>query len=133
MPHGVGATWGAPHGVGHMGRVPHRGATSEKSWLMKNMSQLDVQVCINPVTMEILTTGRSRRRRHRGGTREQELAEAARQRDERAERRAAQAEQEQQELSVVSQLDELVLNVISRECVYLCNCPTFEATPTKCP
>ena len=75
---------------------------------MKNMSQLDVQVCINPVTMEILTTGRSRRRRHRGGTREQELAEAARQRDERAERRAAQAEQEQQELSVVSQLDELV-------------------------
>ena len=62
---------------------------------MKNMSQLsDVQVCINPVTMEILTTGRSRRRRHRGGTREQELAEAARQRDERAERRAAQAEQD---------------------------------------
>ena len=59
--------------------------------------------------VEILTTGRSRRRRHRGGTREQELAEAARQRDERAERRAAQAEQEQQELSVVSQLDELVL------------------------
>ena len=83
--------------------------------------------------VEILTTGRSRRRRHRGGTREQELAEAARQRDDRAERRAAQAEQEQQELSVVSQLDELVLNVISRECVYLCNCPTFEATPTKCP
>jgi hypothetical protein len=24
-------------------------------------------------------------------------------------------------------------NVISRECVYLCNCPTFEATPRKCP
>ena len=53
MPHGAGATWGGPHGVGHMGRVPHRGATSEKSWLMKNMSQLDVQVCINPVTIAL--------------------------------------------------------------------------------
>jgi hypothetical protein len=33
--------------------------------------------------VEILTTGRSRRRGHRGGTLEQELAEARRQRDER--------------------------------------------------
>lgn len=41
--------------------------------------------------MEILTTGRSRRR-HRGGTVEEELAEARRLRDERAARRAAARE-----------------------------------------
>ena len=46
--------------------------------------------------VEILTTGRSRRRRHRGGTLEEELAEAARQRDERAARRARQREEAQQ-------------------------------------
>jgi hypothetical protein len=44
--------------------------------------------------VEILTTGRSRR--HRGGTLQEELAEAARQRDERAARRARQREEAQQ-------------------------------------
>jgi hypothetical protein len=43
--------------------------------------------------VEILTTGRGRRRRHRGGTVEQELAEARRLRDERAARRAAAREE----------------------------------------
>ena len=46
--------------------------------------------------VEILTTGRSRSRRHRGGTLQEELAEAARQRDERAARRARQREEAQQ-------------------------------------
>ena len=46
--------------------------------------------------VEILTTGRSRRRRHRGGTLQEEVAEAARQRDERAARRARQREEAQQ-------------------------------------
>ena len=44
--------------------------------------------------VEILTTGRSRR--NRGGTLQEELAEAARQRDERAARRARQREVAQQ-------------------------------------
>ena len=45
--------------------------------------------------VEIMTTGRSRRR-HRGGTLQEELVEAARQRDERAARRARQREEAQQ-------------------------------------